>query len=627
MAEEELRWLRSHFENPLGYAEAYEKLEEQSTVLLDGSNGDGRNATAKVLLLRIPNSGRRVHEVLLDEKESARLLDPEIIGDDDRLLLDLSRESDARWRRVLTDLSSYRETVGHRHSKLVVILPPGAAPHLSPELNRLRFEISRPPGMELDIIKRHLRVANDDPTLADSMPEGLKDFLSEIRPLTQVATFSHYVCEARRNGEAFHTSCAKALDTLRRRPESAAHFIRKKSKQSARALLVTVAMLHGARSDAIHRAATQLLDIVDATARKRPALQHRLLSERLKPLGAVIDRHGRVRFTDLGLDVAVRTCVWNDFPQLREHLREWVGEAVTVPELDPADRNAFIARFAEQSLACRRPQDLRTLIDSWSRSAHNMTRQQAAIFALGQALHHHEYGGAFRSATYDWATDNQLSPARRKLLVEVCRDDMAVSHPNAAVVRLHHLARREDQGTSAREALLHLAREDRRLSRRMLARVASALSPAAGEFPTARFRQQDLILFLEHSAPEPLVDAGTRTHSLIHEPTVRNDLTRGWTEVFRDVPAGRWTPYAEKWFAAACALPLVADLMLDTLITACERRGDRLGMLHRAARSWATSSQIPDKNIRALPGRILVKINIFTHAHAQDALTKERTTQ
>lgn len=624
LAEEELYWLRVHFENPVQYIEAFEKLKEQSTVLLDGEHGDGRNAAARMLLLRIADGGKRLHEVLLREDEkSSRQLDPESIDDEDRLLLDLSRSSDDVWRTVEPELSEFRESVRQRRAKLVVILPRGVSHRLGPELTRLRFVISRPPGMELDIVKRHLRVAGIDPTLADTTPNALGKFLVQHRPLAEVATFAQYVCKSYPEENNFPGACDKALEALQGHAEGAANLLAKVRNQSARALLLAAAMMQGARADAVHRAAALLLEAADPTASKRPALQHPLLSKRLHPLSAQIDAAGRVRFSELGFDIAVRACVWNDFPQLREILRDWVGDALTVRELDDADRDALITRFAEQTLACRRPQDLLILVERWSRIDNSKTQLRGAASALIRGLHDREFGRKFRSSVYDWSTDDRLPPGRRKVLVDVCRDDMAVSHPNAALVRLHHLARREKHSTMARNALLHLTADDHRLRRRMLSRLGSDLGPAAYERGGRKHEREDVGLFLDHSAPEPLIDAGIRTHPLISESGVRNDLTTGWASVFRVAPAERWTSSVHDWFSTACAEPATFGALIDILIAACDRRGDRLGALYSAALAWTAPASVPHTEAADFPGRVLQQI---TAAPSHQPPTARETT-
>ncbi|MFF2066023.1 hypothetical protein ACFVWZ_30190 [Streptomyces sp. NPDC058200] len=622
VAEEELLWLQRRFQAPDGFADAVAKLEERGTVLLDGKAGEGRNAAARVLLHRLPRSRGTMRELLpeKDNEDSSRLLDPELIEDEGRLLLDLSGEDDRRWLGIQAELSSYRASVRDRHAGLVVVLPRGVGHLLTSELADLRCVISRPPLLELDIIKRHLRLEGLDPTLLESVPDVLKGFLAGGRTLTEVATFAQYLCRTAADGGSFDAWCARALDALRGQPEHAASLLRSVRKGAPRALLVAAAMLHEARGDAVHRAAALLLSAVDPTAPTRPALQHRPLSERLKDIEARADSKGRVTFSGLELDAAVRTRVWNDLPDLREALREWVGKIVNLPELDDCDRDALVQRFAEQCFACRRPDDLLTLAERWARVP---SSQRVAVHALRHGLHSREFGKKFRSRIYDWSTGQGPSPELRRVLVAVCHEDMAVRHPHAALVRLHHLARRENPGSLARDALLRLVDEDHRLRRRMLARLATTFTAAHGRSAETHLAA-DMDLFLAFSVPGGLGDPGTRSRPLIAEWAVRKDLADGWATVFGRLPAERWIAPAHTWLRAACAQSPVEGLFLDVLVAACRKRGDHLGLLYRTGRGWAAGQPVQDARAKGLPARLFQKISAAQRVQAPFA--RETTT-
>lgn len=607
VAEDELRWLHEHFVRPDGFGAALAKLRERGTVLLDGHGGDGRNAAARMLLRRLPHGNGPVQELLLGEEEdSDRLLNPELVGEEDRLLLDLSEEDEACWRRVQSELSSFRASVQQRQAGLVVILPTGVERLLASELANLRYVMSRPPDMELDIIKLHLRRGKLDPTLTESVPSALKEFLATRRPLTEVATFAQYVCRAAAD-DSFDAWCLRALEAFRGQAAHAARLLLRTVRKGApRALLVAAAMLHEARGDAVHQAASLLLSDVDPTVQTRPALQHRPLSERLKGIDAETDTRGRVTFTDIELDAAIRTRVWHDLPALREPLREWVGSVVTLPELDEPDRDSLVERFAQQSLGCRRPGDLLALAERWSRQPNS---QRAAAHALRHGLHSREYGSTFRSRIYHWSTGQGPSPGLRRVLVEVCHEDMAVRHPHAALVRLHHLARREMPGSLARDALLGLVDGDHRLRRRILARLASTFTHTAGGTGSPDYLAADTSLFLAFSAPGELSNLGTRSVPLIAESGVRKDLIAGWSTVFRTLPAERWTPFVYAWLSAACTGSPVEERFLDVLVSACRQRGDRFGLLYRTGRRWAATQSAQDVRAEALPRRIFQRIS------------------
>ncbi|KIF73517.1 hypothetical protein QR77_05130 [Streptomyces sp. 150FB] len=623
LAKRELGWLRERFEPPEGFSEALEKLEKKGTVLLDGEAGNGRTAAAKMLLDFLPRTPGPLHEIPLDdESESSRPLNHKHIGDEDRLLLDLSRENEQCWLRVQAELPSYRKVADEREAALVVILPPRTEYTLTPEHASLRCFISRPPGMESDIIRRHLRQADPeiDPKSVDSMPvpEALGKLLSKRHPLRTIATFAEYIGTARNRGGDFDSWCTQALEASQGRSAEAGTLLGNVRKGAPRSLLVAAAMLHGARGDAIHHSAALLLDAVDPPARPRPALRHRPLSARLEELDATADAGtSRVRFTKVGLATAVRSRVWHDFPDLRGPLRDWVGKVVNVPELEDSDRDAVVSRFSEECLACRRPEDLLVLARRWSRvagntSARNTQQLRAATLILGCGLQHHEFGRVFREETLNWSRNAHLSSVQRKVLVEVCREYMAVTHPYLALVRLHHLARREKPETVAGTALLELTRLDHRLRRRLLARLAEAFANAAQGVGDTSTVGQDALLFLDHSAPGPLTDPGSRARSLIAESGVRKDLIAGWTAVFAGVPAQDWSFPVRAWFDAASTGAPFADRLLDILVAACAPRGDLLGALYRSSIRWAAGRPPPRSD---LPDDLYRKISAAQHAH------------
>ncbi|MFJ8002376.1 hypothetical protein ACIQ7D_35620 [Streptomyces sp. NPDC096310] len=613
IAEAELLWLRRHFVEPEGYAEALETLEEQRLVLLDGAVGNGRSATARVLLHRLAPGRRMMRELLLekDDEDSSRGLDPELIEDEGRLLLDLSAANDRRWETVQAELSAFRAVLPDRRAALVVVLPQGVRRLVPSAMTELHHVISRPPGQELDIIKLHLRRAKLDPGLADSGSHALAEFLERRPPLADVAGFAQYLCRAAAEDPSlsFATWCARALNALSGQPEDARKRLRDTPKGASRALLVATAMLHEARSDAVHRAASLLLTTVDPSVRARPALRHRPLSERLGNIEARTHADSRVRFSQFDLDAAIRTQVWHDFPDLRDALREWVGRILVLPELDAPDQEALVSRFASECLACRRPDDLLTLSERWTRTP-DEARLLAAARALRHGLHHREFGPRFRDRIYTWATSRQLSAAQRRVLVDVCQADMAVRHPHAALVRLHHLARREQPGTLARDALTELMADNHRLRRRMLARLTS---------DNPSYLAADTGLFLSFAEPGPLSDPGVRSRPLITESAVRRDLTTGWARVFRTLPEERWTGHVHAWLDTVCEPSPEGDLFLDVLVAACGRRGDRLGLLYRTGRRWAAGQSTGNGQATALPGRLLQKVTEAQRARSTSA--------
>ncbi|MET7906630.1 hypothetical protein ABZS86_36385 [Streptomyces sp. NPDC005355] len=86
LAEDHLLWLWQRFVHPRGFGQARRILAETSTVLLDGAPGSGRTSAARVLLHELRRDVGSFHELLPGE-EGESLLDPDLVGDEDRLLL------------------------------------------------------------------------------------------------------------------------------------------------------------------------------------------------------------------------------------------------------------------------------------------------------------------------------------------------------------------------------------------------------------------------------------------------------------------------------------------------------------------------------------------------------------
>ncbi|MFE2378273.1 hypothetical protein [Streptomyces sp. NPDC059398] len=606
VAEDELRWLLRHFVPPEGFHEASDVLEQHRMVLLGGRPGSGRGTAARILL-RGMSGPAPIQELPLEQEEedSRCLLDPEVVAQDDRLLLDLSAADDRLWAAVQTELSPFRQAVRDRSAGLVIILPArlsGSDDGLTPVLGHLRRTISRTPGMEMDIVRHHLRSSGLDPTKTDSAPVTVTDYLTRAPSLSRVAGFAQLLCEAAGRGGQFTDWCEQALVGAGRTPEQAARQFGTLRKGADRALLVTTAMLHGARADAVHRATEMLLggELPDSV---RTLLRRRALSERLAGIEAEITAGNRVRFTGVGLDGAVRTHIWRDFPDLREPLRIWAGEAVTLPELTDTDRDRLVDRLAEQCLVTQRPDDLLDLTKQWSAGARSDgPALRAAAHALRHGLRSVPYGGRFRHHIYALSTSGSIGAPLRHVLINVCAADMSVSHPYAALVRLHHLARREGTGSEGREALWKLVRENHHLLRRMLDRLASSPWPV----------DPDIFLFL--SGPGPLTEFAYGSRPLLAVPAVRARLARCWATVLRDRSAAQWAPAADTWLAAVCEGAPYADRFLDILVDACEQRGDRFALLYRFAGEWAARRQLDepmpeDHRAAALPDRLLQKIS------------------
>jgi hypothetical protein len=177
---------------------------------------------------------------------------------------------------------------------------------------------------------------------------------------------------------------------------------------------------------------------------------------------------------------------------------------------------------------------------------------------------------------------------------------MARSHPDQALVRLHHLARRTSGpiGAEARTAVLRLARSDHRLYRRMLDRLAIGI--AQGHWGA------DRDLFLDLADPVRLI--GYRT--------VRDALTTGWSGVLPH-PVESWAASLRRWLTA-CEDVRQRDLVLRVLATACAVDARTSGRLYRTALDWLRAERTAGRadTVALLLQKINTAQGIKPYAHA-----------
>ncbi|MYU05027.1 hypothetical protein GTY81_14265 [Streptomyces sp. SID8366] len=581
VADDQLGLLRRVLVAPGNMGAARATLAETGTVILDGVPGSGRTSAAQVLLHEYHRDSGVYNELLPGDDEQPPLRDPELVGTGDRLLLDLS--DPARWSGYRADLSTLRKTVHERAAHLVVVMPHDYT--LDAGLQPFRVEIARPPGPY--VLKRHLRTHGLPYEEYVRQLDAESEKFIDRCPMREIAHFADRIRRAResaRPGEGFAHWCATARKARHDRRKEAAELVARSHEASSRALLITVALLHEAHADVVHRAAALLLKSQGPGPDQAPLLQHKDLAERLKAIKAGTDRGGCVRFDELDHDSAVRAHIWDHMPDLRPHLGTWAASVVELadPHLTPAVRDELVARLAGEYLRTGRPEGLASLAMDWSSAAAGQQHLEAAVYALTCGLNHPAYAGGFRERIYQWCRYHRPTDEFAQVLVQVCADVLASTHPDMALIRLFHLARREHGTTRARDALRELVWKSARLHRRLLDRLTRyGITPP------------DLAVFLHVSDPELLTDP-----ALVTEDGVRRSLTACWHAALTELPRATWQPYAERWFHRT---EPGAEVLLDLLVGAAgqseERRGELFAALYTAAR--AAERTAPGGPVRA----------------------------
>ncbi|GII90985.1 hypothetical protein [Sinosporangium siamense] len=571
LANDQLLWLLEHFVEPAGFGRARTILDEYRTVFLDGPPGSGRNAAAKMLLHGRCSDAETIHELLVEGDRTDRL-DLRSIGEGDLRLLDLSDENEETWAEVRSELTSLRKTVLDHAARLVVVLPAHGSRSLPADLGQYRVEIERPVAME--VVQRYLRVAGVPTSETGSRPKHLLDYLDTQPAMRDLARYVALILEARvKSSEMdFDAWCAEAYGVLNEVDDEVAKFVATLNQGPQLALLLATAMLHGAHADSVHRATVLLLRAAEHPDDESSLLEQAHLHHRLNEIGAKVDTSGRVWLKRLGYDTAIRTHFWKNTPDLREAFGRWVLKTIDVVDLNVEERDRLVAHFSEQCLHERYRQGLADLVAQWAASHTHPRRLRAAAQVLKRGLQD-EHGQFFRRKIYDWSMDNSLSHGLRVVLTQICHEVMAVLHPDQALVRLHHLARRESGVTHARGALTDLTLGEARLHRLMLERLARDLMKE-------RPWETDIELFLDYVDPDALMRMEAGTRALIAESALRGQLILGWSVVFVRCPAERWTAQAQEWLRTA----LVHERFLDVLIAGGAGRMNLLARMYTLAR-------------------------------------------
>ncbi|MDQ2813012.1 MAG: hypothetical protein M3Z75_14345 [Actinomycetota bacterium] len=324
---------------------------------------------------------------------------------------------------------------------------------------------------------------------------------------------------------------------------------------SQRALLLSVAMLHGAHTDVINGAATALM--ASLPGELDAALNRPPLGERLREVSAETDAARHVRFTNPGYETAIRLFFWRHFPELHDVLANWVRTTLGSNELSPEDRVEMARGFAAQCLGIRYRRYWTDLVEQLTAQQSNPASELAAAAVLRVGLGDEADSRTFRRQIYDWSTANGTSGSLATVLVVACQQ-MTGTHPREALVRLHHLARRHPERTDIWDALTDVVYSNGPLLRLLLARLADR--------PFETTRTIDARIFLHVADPARL----TARQPAIQAPITQSDLTRllaaGWTLAFTRLPDTEGASRASDWLRYAAEDDTSRRPLLNVLI-------------------------------------------------------------
>ncbi|MEV5093442.1 hypothetical protein ACFC5H_24885 [Streptomyces rochei] len=581
--------LADRFVRPTGYRVAAERLAlPGSVVLLEADPGSGRRAAAIMLLHELGEVGDPDEEAVRFDELPATDKEKEGGGEapfspaaGDRYLLDLSGISgEESYAEAQHRLIAYRARIQEAEAHLVAVLPWGMAHVRAPDLEPHTVRLGRPRGIA--VATRHLRM-DRVPFHAGDLRSADLQRLFDRSPMRELARFAGLVKTARDSGR-FGSTPAGWLDQAMHAVTDRAGEVREQmaavDTTADRALLITTAVFEEAPADTVYEAWHALLRTVghredeEATELGRPDF-----GASLARLGIERAPDGRLRFKRLAYADAVCTYFWTNFPGVRDDLRNWIGEAARLRGLTADDRMNVVVRFCERSLAVARPDHLFDLVALWADRATGASGDPLAVRVLELGLSHQSLGGWFRKRMYDCCVrPGPLSDGLARALIAACVRSLATTHPNQALVRLHHLALREGQvGREAEEALLGLAGRDHGLHRLLIDRLRDrARQEQQGAEPHLRL----LIHLMTHGRPPG--------------PPSWPDLFLGWETVFSQPPTRLWNPLVTSWLNAAAA-DSTREMALGVMVRATHGRAAALHRLYAIACDWAGPVNHPSR--------------------------------
>ena len=547
--------LAERFVPPPGFAEAQAAIRELRTIVLLGPPGAGRTAAAQMLLFNSRSDRGELHELDSQEpEEGSRFhIDPDLIGHDDGMWVDLSDANQQLWSQIQKELPELHDRVQERNARLVVIQPYGLdlRADFHPHLKR----IDRP---RQDEVFAHLLGVEG---LASAAYLPAPDFLKDQRLMSDIRQFVGDILDAKEQladeddqGDLEQwINAAEKPTSPRETPVSQA--LIKLTLTSQRALLLSIAMLHRAHADVINGATSAL--VASLPGGSEAALDQPPLGERLREVGAETDIARRVRFTRSGYEKAVRLFFWRHFPELHGVLATWVRTTLDSNDLSDDDRVEMARGFADQCLDVRYQGYWAALVEHLTDQQSNPACELAAAAILQVGLTDGSNSRTFRRKIYDWSRASGTSDSLATVLVAACQQ-MTQTHPGEALVRLHHLARWHRERTGIWDALADVVFGNRSLLRLLLSRLTDG--------PPETTRAVDARIFLHVADPARLANRQPTGQPPIAQSDTTRLLAAGWTLAFTRLPGTEWVSRASDWLRFAAEDDISRHSLLNVLI-------------------------------------------------------------
>ncbi|SIO90036.1 hypothetical protein BQ8420_24635 [Nocardiopsis sp. JB363] len=534
IAEDRLGNLRRRFVTPPNLDEdgLREDLATYGAVILVGGQGEGLRTAAQMLLVpRGQENDHDIREDLTTEDETPRL-DVGALRGGERLLLDLTRNGVPRTREILRELEPLRDRARRTGGRLVVLFDARDKEDIPTELRDHVVRPGRPDPLE--VLRRHLDAKGVPGFFPDHASENVREWAvhSSMAEVEELARRVEEVYKERdREG-----LIGEWLDTALEGDDDKLLEPLKKAEGRGRALLFAASVLEGTSVERLATAVEHLLPMVRLPEDETPLIERTHFRTELSELGLVVGPDRRIRFVRAGQAAAIRAELWDAHPWLHEVFDVWVDTCVRGPNLSPVDRDRVAERWTEQSLRVDRPERVFAAIVNWSQASEKAgNRAPQSAIALSAALKDQRYGRLTRRQVYRWGEG--ASPDRlAHVLIAVCAQELALTHPERALVRLHLFAghRVDKVSEAARVELAGLAR-DRSFHRRAVRRFSDKLRER--DVPV------DRTLFREMTRPELLL-RGDGRHPI--EPGVLAMVAEGLPLLLHEEP-DRTREYGELW--------------------------------------------------------------------------------
>ncbi|WP_017543769.1 hypothetical protein [Nocardiopsis prasina] len=586
--------LRGRFVAPDGFQEEECRADivRHGAVVLSASPGDGaRSAALMILAPRNAESDQDVRDDLVETGADGRpVLGVEPLEDGGRLLVDLTRESGVSPFSVRDELERLRVR-GHRSAaSLVVLVERGDEEGLPESLKDRVVPLNRPDP--LAVLDRHLGSRDVPGFFPDRAAHDVRVWAGTAS-MGEIERVARRAAAARREAAGAGTIddwLREALETGGPPPPENLE----DTKGRARAILLAASLMEGALVEHLAVGVESLLSQISFPEDETPLLNRPGFQEELRLAGIVVGPERRVRFSRPGRGRALRSALWDAHPRLHSAFGQWVDTLMAAEPLSHADRDRVAKRWADQTLRIADPGAVFLRAEFWSVQQRRSAPQAALL--LTKVLRHEKYGRAGRQFLYTKAQSATLTPGWGEVLVAVCAQELAETHPGQAVTRLHLLARnketavadaaRAELGTLAMKAPLYL---------QLLRRVCERLHDHGSKPDWQHDTERDLLWDL--ADPDRIADVQRGRHDSCE---VRRWLTEGLGALFRRERALTKT-YAARWIGSG--RPLM-EVLVDASVLA-----GTLPPLYTAGLRWADGAATPEqRELHRADGELLVRM-------------------